>query len=388
MLPEGLKQKKIAIAHDWLTGMRGGEKVLEQILKVLGPRDIYTLVAIPENMSPIFQACPIHTSFIQRLPFGAKKYQYYLPFFPLAIEHFDFSDYDIVVSMSTCAAKGIITRPRTFHFSCVNTPVRYAWDFYKTYLQSARPKFIMKYVWPLVMHYFRNWDVNSAHRVDCFISNSDNVARRIKKYYRREAITLYPPVDCERMSPGSAKEDYYFVLSALVPYKRIDLAVKACRRLKRKLIIAGEGAEYKSLKSLAAGADVKFVGWVSDQQAVELYQKARAFIFPGEEDFGITPLEAQACGTPVLAFGRGGALETIRPGEGGWFFYEQTEEAIVLALQEMEKMTFPIDKMLAWTKTFSNECFQKRFVRLLSEQYNSYQQKFAGEFFHEATTSV
>jgi glycosyltransferase involved in cell wall biosynthesis len=291
----------------------------------------------------------------------------------VAIENFDFSEFDIVVSISTCAAKAVVTRPATFHFSYVNTPIRYAWDFYAVYLKSAKPKILMKYAWPLFMHYLRNWDVTSANRADFFVGNSDNVSRRIRKYYRREAVTLYPPVDCAKMTPDSGpKGDYYFALSALVPYKRIDLAIKACRRLNRKLIIAGDGSEYKALKALAAGADVEFAGRVDDQQAIKLYQGARGFIFPGEEDFGITPLEAQACGTPVVAFGRGGALETIRSGEGGVFFSEQTEESLVAAMQEMEATDWSVEKMGQWVRNFSNECFRERFLNMLTAQYSLY----------------
>jgi glycosyltransferase involved in cell wall biosynthesis len=373
---EELKSKRIAFVHDWLTGMRGGEKVLEQMVKVLGPRDLYSLVALPEKLSPCLLQCRIKTSFIQNLPFAQKKHQHYLPLFPLAIESFDFSEYDLVISTSHCVAKGIITRPHVFHFTYMHTPMRYIWDFYEVYKQAARPRILMKFLWPAVMHYLRIWDCNTNHRYETVVGNSLNIVGRIKKYYGREAACLYPPVDAVFYTPDTSDGDYYFIVGAHVPYKRFDLAVRACKKLNRRLIVAGNGPETARLKEIAKDSScIEFVGRVSDEQLLKYYRGAKAFLFPGEEDFGITPLESQACGVGVIAYGKGGALETVIEGKTGTFFSEQTESSMIEAIKRYEALTLDKNEIRKHAEAFSNECFQESFAEILLSSYGKFLSK-------------
>ncbi|MBW7875975.1 MAG: glycosyltransferase [Candidatus Cloacimonetes bacterium] len=361
--------KKIAFVHDWLTGMRGGERVLEEMIRIFGPRDIYTLVLDKESISPLIASCPIHTSFLQNFWGVPQRHQWWLPLFPMAIESFDFSGYDLVISTSHCVAKGIVTTPRVFHYCYLFTPVRYAWDFCKVYQEAARPRWLMQFVWPANMHCLRQWDVNSANRVDHFCSISEYVARRVRKYYRRESEVIHPPVELSRFSPSSTKGDYYFVLSALVPYKRIDLAVEACVRSNRRLIVAGTGPEEARLKQMASGSRVEFVGRVSDLETQTLYREAKAFLFPGEEDYGITPLESQASGVPVIAYGAGGALETVSENQSGIFFREQTADSLLDALDLFESMEFSKENCILNAKRFDPEPFRLRFRDSVEEAY-------------------
>ncbi|PCJ19331.1 MAG: glycosyl transferase [Candidatus Cloacimonadota bacterium] len=368
-----IKALKIAYVHDWLTGMRGGEKVLEQMIAVLGPRDLYTLVANKKELSDTINSCTIKTSIIQKLPFASTKHQYYLPLFPMAIENFDFKEYDLVISTSHCVAKGIVTYPNTFHYSYVHTPIRYAWDFSAIYQKKAKPKWLMKFAWPLFMHYLRMWDKNTCDRVDHYVPNAINVKRRIEKYYRRDAEVLYPPVDMKAFYPNeNPSRDYYFILSALVPYKRVDLAIETCKKLGKRLIVAGGGPELDNLKRLAGSSNIEILGRVSQEKILDLYQNAKAFLFPGEEDFGITPLESQACATPVIAFKKGGALETVIENKTGLFFKEQTYESLSEAILTFEKKTFEKKDLVNHAMSFSNEVFCKKFSESVEKSYTSY----------------
>ena len=369
---EELKSLRIAFVHDWLTGMRGGENVLEQMIEVLGPRDLYTLVSIEDKLSETIRSCNIIPSFLNRLPFAKTKHQLFLPLFPMAIESFDFSEYDLVISTSHCVARGAITRSHTFHFSYLHTPVRYAWDFSKVYQASLKPRFLVDLVWPIFMHYLRVWDVAAVNRVDQYTCNAKNVARRIKKIYDRESEVIYPPVDTERFQIGDKREDYFFILAALVPYKRVDLAVKACVELGVPLKLAGIGPEESNLRELAGSGNVEFLGRVGHEEAVELYQKAAGFLFPGEEDFGITPLEAQACGTPVIAYARGGALETVVDQKTGIYFNEQTVESMKAAITKCQNMEFDRSVLRNHALTFDNACFRERFAESVCRSYHNY----------------
>ena len=372
---EELKQLRIAYVHDWLTGMRGGENVLEQMIKVLGPRDLYTLVSIEDKLSDTIRSCKIIPSFLNNLPFAKNKHQLYLPFFPLAIESFDFSDYDIVVSTSHCVARGAITRSHTFHFSYLHTPVRYAWDFSKIYQASLRPRLLVDLIWPIFMHYLRIWDIAAISRVDHYSCNARNVARRIQKIYSRESEVIYPPVDTGRFNLGSKREEYFFILAALVPYKRVDLAVRACVELGVPLKLAGVGPEESKLRELAGSGRVDFLGRVGHSEAVELYQNATGFLFPGEEDFGITPLEAQACGTPVVAYARGGALETVVDGKTGVYFGEQTVESMKIAIAKCQKIKFDRSILRNHALQFANDCFREKFAESVCTSYTTYLSK-------------
>jgi glycosyltransferase involved in cell wall biosynthesis len=297
----------VAIVHDWLTGMRGGERCLEVFCELFPEAHLYTLVYIPGSVSPLIEQMPIKTSFIQNLPLSRRGYRKYLPLFPMAIERFRLKGYDLILSCSHCVAKGIIPPPDALHISYVLTPMRYAWDMYGEYFGENKNRMILFF-----MHYLRMWDVTSSQRVDHFICVSKHVENRIKKFYRRKAEVIHPPVDTKRFRLHDKKEDFFLMVSSFAPYKRVDLAIETFNRLGYPLRIIGSGPEDRRLRSMAK-SNVEFLGWLPDEVVVDWYSRCRAVIFPGEEDFGIVPLEAMACGKPVIAYGRGGALETIVP---------------------------------------------------------------------------
>jgi len=301
---------QVALVHDWLTGMRGGEKCLEVFCELFPEADLFTLVHVPGSVSPTIERHRIHTSLLQRLPGSARHYRWYLPLMPTAIETFDLSAYDMVLSSSHCVAKGVIAHPEALHVAYVHTPMRYAWDLWPQYFPATGV--VSRYVVPLVLNYLRTWDTTSAQRVDCFLANSQFVARRIAKYYRRRATVVPPPVDTAFFTPGGERGDYYLMVTALVPYKGIDLAIQAFNALRRPLKIIGSGPLAAQLKGLA-GSHIEFLGWRSNEELRQYYAACRAVIFPAQEDFGIVPLEANAAGRPVIALGLGGALETVIP---------------------------------------------------------------------------
>jgi glycosyltransferase involved in cell wall biosynthesis len=325
---------KIAFVCDWLTGMRGGERCLDVLCELYPEADIFTLVHLPGSVSKSIESHRIYTSYIQQLPGDIKKFRRYLPLYPNAIQHFDLSDHDCVLSLSHCVAKGVKTLPNTKHICYCFTPMRYAWFMRDEYLSKfSSPKRLFAEV---VLNYLKIWDRKSSFKVTRFIAISKNVQRRIAQAYNRRSVIIYPPVECQRFTVSDSDDGYYLVVSALVPYKRIDIAVKAFENMHRKLVIVGNGPELPYLKKNAS-RNILFVEDASDSRVVEYMKKCSALLFPGEEDFGIVPLEAQACGKPVIAFGKGGALETViglhRDQCGtnnctGIFFYEQTPETL------------------------------------------------------------
>ena len=347
-LLEGLK---VALVHDWLTGMRGGEKCLEVICELFPEADLYSLIHQKGELSQTIESMPIRTSFVQKLPFGLKKYRHYLPLFPLAIERFDFSDYDLIVSSSHCVAKGVRHDDSVYHISYVHAPMRYVWDQFNTYFRQPRTSWSVRIGAELMRPYLQRWDRNTAKRVDTFLCNSDNIRKKILEYYGRESQVIYPPVDLSRFKPGDSKADYYLMVGAFAPNKRVDLAVEAFNQLKLPLKISGSGQDEEYCRSIA-GENIEFLGALSNEKLLELYQQARALVFPGEDDFGITPLEAQACRTPVIAFASGGALETVTE-KTGVFFAEQKVEALIKAVEEMER---------SW-RSFAPEAFQRQMSR-------------------------
>lgn len=331
-----MRTMHVALVHDWLTGMRGGEKVLEVFCEMFPDAPIYTLLHIKGSVSQIIERHRIETTFVQRLPKVATKYRNYLPLFPTAIETFQMGGYDLILSSSHCVAKGIMPHAGTTHISYVHTPMRYVYEMYDQYFGPQHMGRLKRAIIPFFANYLRMWDVATIDRVDHFIANAENVRRRIQRHYRRDATVIWAPVDTQRLKLSEKSDDYYLVVSALAPYKRVDLAVAAAARLGRRLVIVGTGPERAALEQLA-GPNVKFLGWQSDEQVRDWYAGCRALLFPGEEDFGIVPLEAQACGKPVIAFGRGGALETVVDGATGLFFAEQTVDALAAAMTRLEK---------------------------------------------------
>jgi glycosyltransferase involved in cell wall biosynthesis len=366
---------KAAVVHHWLLGMTGGEKVCEAVCDMLNSPDLFCLLARPERLSASLRRCSISTSFVQSLPFAFTHYRYYAWLYPLAVESLDLGPYDLVVSSDANTMKGVITRPETCHICYCHSPMRYAWNMFQDYVRSlGRVKALAM---SLVMHYLRVWDYAAAARVDHFAANSRTVQRRIRKYYGRESTVIHPPVDVDRFRQGGSSGDYYLCLSRLVGYKRIDLAVDAFSRNGRRLVVVGQGPDAHDLKSRAA-RNVEFVGAVSDEERDALYLGCKAFIFPGEEDFGIVMAEAQAAGKPVIAYGRGGAVEIVIPERTGIWFMEQDPAALDAAVKAFEQREdcFSPDLIRAHAQQFSRERFEREFRVFVQECWNHHKGAF------------
>lgn len=334
---------RIAAVHEWLVNYAGSERVLEQMLRCFPESDLFSVVDfLPDAERGFLMGKRAKTSFIQRLPFATSKYRQYLPLMPIAIEQLDVSGYDVVLSSAHAVAKGVLTGPDQLHICYVHSPIRYAWDLQHQYLDESGMATGAKSVLArAILHYIRQWDLRTANGVDYFIANSEFIARRIWKVYRRESTVIYPPVDVEAFSFSDKKQDYYLAASRFVPYKKMDLIVEAFAGLPtKKLIVVGDGPDMEKVKA-KAGANVEILGYQSFERLKELMQAAAAFVFAAEEDFGITPVEAQACGTPVIAYGKGGALETVREvgkheRPTGIFFGEQNVDSIRAAVLRFE----------------------------------------------------
>lgn len=332
----------MAIVHEWLTVYAGAERVLEKVLDCFPEADLFAVVDfLPEGKRDFIRNKPVVASFIQNLPFARTKYRNYLPLMPLAIEQFDVSSYDLVISCSHAVAKGVITGPDQIHLCMCYSPIRYAWDLQHQYLRESGLDHGLKgWLAKYMLHKMRLWDVRTANGVDGFIAISEFISRRIKKTYGRESVVIYPPVDIEAFSVNEGKEDFYLTASRMVPYKKIDLIVETfSSMLDKRLVVIGDGPDFEKIKS-KAGPNVTLLGYQSHDVLVDYMQRAKAFVFAAEEDFGIAPLEAQACGTPVIAYGKGGALETIcglsEREPSGVFFDEQSTTAIRNAVAEFE----------------------------------------------------
>lgn len=366
---------KIALVCDWLITHAGSERVLGEIIQCFPNADLFAVVDfVPPEQRAFLQNKPVQTTRIQHFPFAKKLYRSYLPWMPLAIEQLDLSSYDLVISSSHAVAKGVITGPDQVHISYIHSPMRYAWDLQHQYLKETGLDCGIKgYFAKHFLHKMRIWDQRTANGVDHFIANSQFIARRIWKTYRREAQVIYPPVDVSQFIPYMKKEDYYVTASRLVPYKKIDLIVEAFAKMPdKKLVVIGNGPELRKIKS-KAGRNIEILGYQPDATLIHYLQRAKAFVFAAEEDFGFLPIEAQACATPVIAFGKGGALETVRGMDNemptGLFFYEQTSTAIYQAVQNFERHQ---DKFMPNHYTvniaqFSPQIFRKRFGEFTQE---------------------
>lgn len=355
---------KVAIVHDWLTNYGGAERVVEQLLKIYPDADIYTLVYDKKKMEKVFPPEKVHTSFVQKIPFSRKLYTKFLSLMPKAFESFDLTSYDLVIASSSSCAKGVITSPDTAFLAYIHTPMRYAWDLYFDYFKRSGKltQFFMK----RQMGYIRQWDFISSQRIDALIANSSYIKRRIKKFWNRDSQVIFPPVNTETLCPnGKPAEDFYIAFSRLVPYKRIDIAISACGELGKNLIVIGSGSQEKKLKELSKNyktANIQFLGRISDDEVKSYLQRCRALLFCAEEDFGIIPVETQACGRPVIAYKKGGALETVRDGITGLFFEEQTTSSLKAAIEKFETLDkegqFKTDEITKHAQTFSAERFR------------------------------
>ncbi len=355
---------RVALVHDYLNQMGGAEKTLLELARIFPDAPIYTSIYEPSRLDSAFRSLDIRTSFMQRLPFVKRHHQPFLPLYPFAIESLDLRGYDLVISDSSAFAKGVITRPETLHISYCYTPMRWAWSF-EDYIERERIGALGRLALAPFITWLRLWDYATAGRVDAFVAISPVVAARIAKYYRRESVIIPPPVDVNRFEVSTRREDYFLVLSRLVPYKRIDLAVRAFTKLGLPLRIVGAGRDERSLRRLA-GPTVRFMGRLNDAQARELLAGCRAFIFPGEEDFGITPVEAQACGKPVIAYGAGGALSTVIEGVTGLYFREQTPDALAAVVASFRDEQFDPHIIRQHAEQFDAARFAERLTRFIA----------------------
>ena len=365
---------RVALVHDWLTGMRGGERCLEVFCELFPDADLFTLLHVPGSVSPLIERRRIVTSFLQRLPGAAERYRYYLPLFPAAMRSFDFAGYDLVLSSSHAVAKAARRAPGATHVCYCFTPMRYVWDRYEDYFGEGAP-LAMRALMPPLAAALRRWDRRTSRRIDQVVAISRFVAARIRRVWGREADVIYPPVDVARFTIADhGPDDFYLVVSALVPYKRVDLAVSAATRMGRRLVVVGAGPEARRLRALA-GPSVEFLGWRDDAEVAALYARCRAVLFPSVEDFGIVPLEAMAAGRPVVAFGVGGATETVTGLDAagddaptGVFFREQRVDAVMHAMAELEThlARFEPKALRARAETFDRPLFRARIAAYLA----------------------
>jgi glycosyltransferase involved in cell wall biosynthesis len=357
----------VAIVHYWFVARRGGEQVVDELCRLYPQADVYTLVHDPEALSETVRGHRLTSSFLQRLPWARRLYQKYLPLAPLALEQFDLGGYDLVISSESGPAKGVLTRPDALHVCYCHTPMRYLWDMAPEY--RARAGRLTRWLMVPAAHYLRLWDQASAARVDHFVANSRHVASRIRKYYRRRAHVIHPPVDTDFFTPGPVdREDYYLLLGQLVAYKRPDVAVRAFSGSGRRLLVVGEGEMERTLRR-EAGPEVEFAGRLSREKVREHLQRCRALVFPGREDFGMVPVEAMACGTPVIALGAGGALETVVEGDTGFFFQTQEPEALLTAVQKFENQGVGLDAhgISRHAAEFGRQAFRSSFEAFVSK---------------------
>ncbi|HVW00087.1 MAG TPA: glycosyltransferase family 4 protein [Planctomycetaceae bacterium] len=367
---------KTAVVLDWIAQYGGAEKVVEQLLASYPESDLYALVdALTEEHRRFLQGRPVQTCFIQRWKFLRKRFRNLLPLMPLLIEQYDLGKYDVVISSSHAIAKGVLTRCDQLHVCYIHTPVRYAWDLQHEYLNlHGKSRGIVGMITRAVLHYLRMWDRMSADRPDLYVTNSKYVARRVRKTYSRPSVVIYPPVDVEAFSVGTTKENFYVTAQRMVPYKRVDLIVEAFTAMPdRELVVIGEGPEYKRVAA-KAGPNVKLLGYQPQEVLCDYLQRAKAYVFAADEDFGISPVEAQACGTPVIAYGVGGVTESVIDGVTGTFFGEQTAASLIDAVQRFERQAPDFDPRVirAQAERFSNARFRSEFEQLMRDAWECF----------------
>jgi len=365
---------KVALVHDYLNQYGGAERVLEALAEIYPQAPVYTLIYNREIAERILPERQIFASFLQKAPLIKKHHRYFPPLMPLAVEKFDLSEYDVVISDSAAFTKGVITKPETLHICYCHTPIRYAWDDCHKYIEEFNMPFWAKSFVPFFMNYLRIWDREASYRVDDFICNSEYVAQRIRKYYKREATVIYPPTDIEKFSPGGKTEDYFLMVGRLLVYKRFDMAIEAFNRLELPLKIIGTGPELKKLKK-AANWNIEFLGDVDDKTLKKYYQGCQALILPQEEDFGIVAVEAMACARPVIAYRAGGAEESVKEGKTGIFFNEQKIGALVEAVKNFRPEKFNPEKIRLHAEQFGKNIFKDKIRKFVENRYYEYRNR-------------
>ncbi len=367
-MPTTFKDLKVALVHDWLVGRGGGERVLYDIHTLFPDAPIYTLVYDQDKAPEWCKECDIRTTYIQKWPGAKSHHKLLLSFMPKAWEALDLTEYDLVISCCASCCKGVITRPDALHVCYSFSPTRYVWDLYYDYLENTNT--IKRFFMKRMIHKVRLWDFQAAQRVDHFAADSNFVGSRIKKYYRRDFTTIYPGTRINEYPITEMPDDYYLVVARFVRYKRVDLAIEACNQLKKKLVVIGSGGEEEERLKKLAGDTVEFLGRVSDEEMERYYSRAKAFLFPGIEDYGITPVEAMSAGVPVLAFGKGGALETVQDGKTGLYFHDQTVSGLVHCIEEFERngVAYSRQQIHDYSLNFSDEIFKGNFTNFLKDK--------------------
>lgn len=364
---------RVALIHDHLAQDGGAEKTLKVLAEIFPEAPIFTLLSDQKNVDKYYPNRIIETSVIQKLPGGIKHYQWYMPFMPMAVEFFDLSHFDLVLSDTSSFAKGVITSERTLHICYCHTPTRYLWSDTHQYIAELKYNKYFKKVISLVLNYIRIWDRLAADRVDIFIANSKFIAKRIKKYYHRDSTVIYPPVEVNKYKITSAVGDYYLIGGRLAPYKRVDIVIEAFKELGLKLKVFGDGIDMPRLKSIAGSAEnIEFLGRVDEKTKIDLFNNCIAFINPQEEDFGITPVEAMAAGRPVIAFRRGGAMESVIENVTGVFFDEQTKNSLMAAVRDFASRQFNPNKIQEHARQFSEENFKKNIREFIDVEYRKF----------------
>ncbi len=357
---------KLAIVHDWLTNMGGAEQVIINFKEIYPEAPIYTTFYNPDKLDDKLKNIDVRTSFLQKKKM-VTNHKKYFPLMPLAFEKFNLNDYDVVLSSSTCCAKGVRKRKDAIHICYINTPMRYAYEFKHEYTDGMNP--IKKFLVNILLFFMRIWDKHNNKRIDYFIANSSEIQRRVKNTYNRDSVVINPPVRCKLFNISETDGDYYFIVSRLVPYKRFDLAVQACKELGKKLVVIGDGTEREKLEEIADGDNnIVFLGRQPDEVVKKYMSECKALLFPGLEDFGIAPVEAQACGRPVIAYGKGGVLDTVIDGKTGVLFEEQTVDSLKKAILKFESMKFDKQKIREHALEFDEEVFQKKIKSFIEEK--------------------
>lgn len=358
---------KIALVHDWLTNMGGAEQVVINFKRIYKDAPIYTTFYTPDKLDEELKNIDVRTCFLQKKEKKKINHKKYYPLMPLAFENFNLNDYDVILSSSSSCAKGILTKTGSIHICYCHTPMRYAWDKRDEYIEGCNK--IKRAFIKLLLHYMRIWDYASAQRVDYFIANSTEVQKRIKKTYGRDSVVINPPVRCNLFNISNVDGDYYFVMSRLVKYKRFDLAVQACHELGKKLVVIGAGPERENLEKLAQNdSNIIFLGRQPDDVVKKYMSECKALLFPGEEDFGIVPVEAQACGRPVIAYGKGGVLDSVIDGKTGIFFKDQSVQSVKDAIKKFETMKFDKNEIRKHALGFDEGIFQKKIDEFINEK--------------------